>query len=70
MLGVEFGAVEISWVRHGIENGFFRQLMEEDPVKPAARLFENFSGMPGDGFTLPVGVGRQVDLIHILGRVF
>jgi hypothetical protein len=57
-------------VADGVEDGVFCQVVEQDTANELALCGKLISDMPGNGFTLPVRVGRQVDVFGAFGCLF
>src|SRR5437870_706467 len=69
LLRVEAVAVELAGLLERLEDRLLRDLVEQhavDVLRPRAELLRD---VPGDGFALAVGVGRQVDVLLVLGRL-
>src|SRR5712664_3061546 len=67
LLRVEAVAVELAGLLERFEDRLLRDLVEQhavDVLPPRAELLRD---VPGDGFALAVGVGRQVDVLLVLG---
>ena len=67
LLRLELVAVQLQRPGHGLFDGVFRELMEEDPVKAPALFLEHVGRMPGNGLALAVGVGGEVDVLRVRG---
>src|SRR5206468_4542540 len=69
LLRVEAVLVELAGLLERLEDRLLRDLVEQhavDVLPPRAELLRD---VPGDGFALAVGVGRQVDVLLVLGRL-
>src|SRR4026209_1123679 len=69
LLGVDLVGVDLARVQ---ERGLHRalgDLVEHDPVSLALADPELLGKVPADGLPFPVGVGRDVERLHLLGRL-
>jgi len=70
LLSLVFVRVQLPGLVHGIADGVLRQLVKQDPVKPATLFFEHLGRVPGNGLTFAVGVRRQVDIFGFGSGLF
>ncbi len=71
LLGVDALRVDLARVFHGREHGLLGDLVEAHPTKRrrlAGSGLQRLAQVPGDGFALAVGVGREIDRVRGLGR--
>ena len=68
LLGVHQIHVDAAGVLDGVGNGGAGDLVEGDPLALFRRQLQKLLQMPGDGFTLPVRVGGEIDEIRLLRR--
>src|SRR5260370_32824244 len=67
LLSVEQVVIELLRIRDRRAHRALGYLMEQDPADGALDLSELVGDVPGDRFALAVGVGRQVDVVGLLG---
>ncbi len=68
LLGVHQLLVEFPRLLEGFLHGPLGDLVEGDPLDLALRELQGLGQVPGDGLSLPVGVGGEEDGLGLLGR--
>jgi hypothetical protein len=69
LLRLEPVLVDRNRVADALEHGLLRDLVEQDAVDVALARAEPLRDVPGDGLTLAVGVGGEVDVLLVLRRL-
>jgi hypothetical protein len=69
LLGVEQARVDLAEVRESRRDPLLGDLVEGSPKDVRIDLGQELAEVPGDGFALAVGVGRQDDALAVLGRL-
>ncbi len=60
--------VELARVADAVLDAFLRDLVELDPLGRLVGGLQLLGEVPGDGFALAIGVGREQDLVDPFGR--
>jgi len=50
----------------GIKNRFFCNLVEKDSINVFSVVSDLLGDVPGDGFSLSIGIGSEIDVFHAL----
>ncbi len=69
LLGVDLVGVDLARVQEGGLDRALRDLVEHDPVRLGLADAELLGEVPADGLPFPVRVGRDVERVHLLGRL-